>query len=142
MIVVSDTSPITNLAAINQLDILRQLYGDIIIPHAVYHEMVSLSSSVHGTYEVQTFSWIKTYQVIQQDQVNQLLEKLDQGEAEGIILALELEAELLLIDERKGRKIAKSLGLNVTGILGILIEAKRKKLVNKIKPILKKIHSP
>ena len=49
MIVVSDTSPITNLAAINQLDILHQLYGDIMIPQAVYNEMVSLSSSVPGT---------------------------------------------------------------------------------------------
>ena len=77
-------------------------------------------------YEVQTLSWIKTYKVTQQEEVNQLLEKLDQGEAEGIILALEFNAEILLLDERKGRKISKSLGLNITGILGILLEAKQK----------------
>jgi predicted nucleic acid-binding protein len=133
MIVVSDTSPITNLAAVNQLTLLHQLYGTIIIPQAVYDEMASLGYAlrgyaVPGTIEIMTLSWIETRPVTQQNQVNQLLNKLDRGESEGIILALELGADILILDERKGRKVAQSLGLNITGILGVLLEAKQKEL--------------
>lgn len=60
MIVVSDTSPITNLAAIGQLDLLRQLYKTIIIPQAVYDEMVAVNKIVPGAVEVQSLSWIQT----------------------------------------------------------------------------------
>ena len=108
MIVVSDTSPITNLAAVNQLTLLHQLYGTIIIPQAVYEEMASLGYAVPGTIEIITLSWIETRPVTQQNQVNQLLNKLDRGESEGIILALELGADILILDERKGRKVAQS----------------------------------
>ncbi len=59
MIVISDTSPITNLAAINQLDLLRQLYKTIIIPVAVYAEMVAAGKEVPGAVEVQTLAWIQ-----------------------------------------------------------------------------------
>jgi uncharacterized protein len=64
VIVVSDTSPITNLAAIGQLDLLRQLYSTIIIPVAVYNEMVSVGKTVPGAVEVQTFPWIQTQVVV------------------------------------------------------------------------------
>lgn len=60
MIIVSDTSPITNLAAIGQLDLLRQLYSTIVIPTAVYDEMVSVGKVVPGAVEVQTLTWIQT----------------------------------------------------------------------------------
>ncbi len=60
MIVVSDTSPITNLAAIAQLDLLRRLYASIIIPVAVYDEMVTVGKPVPGAIEVQTLSWVQT----------------------------------------------------------------------------------
>ncbi|WP_287728742.1 DUF3368 domain-containing protein [Microcystis sp. M061S2] len=83
-----------------------------------------------------TLSWIETRPVTQQNQVNQLLNKLDRGESEGIILALELGADILILDERKGRKVAQSLGLNITGILGVLLEAKQKELIMNIKPIV------
>ncbi|NCR27746.1 MAG: DUF3368 domain-containing protein [Microcystis aeruginosa BS13-10] len=136
MIVVSDTSPITNLAAVNQLTLLHQLYGTIIIPQAVYEEMASLGYAVPGTIEIMTLSWIETRPVTQQNQVNQLLNKLDRGESEGIILALELGADILILDGRKGRKVAQSLGLNITGILGVLLEAKQKELIMNIKPIV------
>ncbi len=142
MIIVSDTSPITNLAAIGQLDILRQLYGDIIIPTAVYNEMVGLGKVVPGMVEVQTFSWIKTLEVTDSLRVTDILENqenIDLGEAESIILALELKANLLLIDERRGRVIATSYGLNVTGLLGVLIQAKRNGLIESVKPLINEL---
>jgi len=93
VIIVSDTSPINNLAAINQLELLRQLYGTVIIPEAVYRELTDA-------------------------------------------LALELEAEQVLIDERLGRIVAARLNLRYTGILGILVEAKSQGLIPLVKPLL------
>jgi uncharacterized protein len=60
VIVVSDTSPINNLAAINQLHLLRQLYGTVLIPEAVYRELTDPNFPVAGATEVQTFDWIQT----------------------------------------------------------------------------------
>lgn len=137
MIVVSDTSPITNLAAVGLLDILHQLYDRVIIPQAVYDEMASLNYSVPGALEVQTLSWIDSQPVSDLTRSIELQNQLDIGEAEAIILALELQADLLLIDERKGRKVAAQCGVKkINGLLGVLLEAKQKKLISEIKPIV------
>jgi predicted nucleic acid-binding protein len=61
VIIVSDTSPITNLAAIGQLDLLRQLYSNVTIPQAVYNEMVGVDRIVPGAVEVQQLSWIQSH---------------------------------------------------------------------------------
>ena len=139
MIIVSDTSPITNLAAIGQLDLLRQLYGNVIIPQAVYDEMVGLDKIVPGTVEVQTLSWIQVQAVVDSQKVTEIQESqdnIDLGEAEAIILSLELKADLLLMDERRGRTVATSYGINITGLLGVLLQAKKQGLVPVIKPLI------
>ncbi|MEH2409670.1 DUF3368 domain-containing protein [Nostoc sp.] len=95
MIVVSDTSPIINLAAIGQLDLLQQLYGSIVIPLAVYNEMVTAGKVVPGAVEVQTLSWIQTQTVADTQKVTEIQtnqDNIDLGEAEAIILALEVKA--------------------------------------------------
>jgi len=134
--VVSNTSPIINLAAIGQLDILRQLYGVIAIPESVYHEIAVTGSGEAGSLEVQTFDWIETKKATNRLQVAALQIELDKGEAEAISLALELKADLLLLDERRGRTVASRLGLKAVGILGCLIEAKKKGFISSVKPIL------
>jgi hypothetical protein len=137
VIVVSDTSPITNLAAIGQLDLLRQLYTAIIIPSAVYDEMVAVDKLVPGAVEVQSLPWIRQQAVLNPNEVVDLRrnhDEIDLGEAEAIILAQELNANLLLMDERRGRTLAISYGLNVTGLLGVLLQAKRQGLIPAIKP--------
>ncbi|MBD2437512.1 DUF3368 domain-containing protein [Nostoc sp. FACHB-110] len=139
MIIVSDTSPITNLAAIAQLDLLQKLYNQIIIPAAVYNEMVSVDKLVPGAMEVQTFAWIQTQTVKDLQQViiiQESQENIDLGEAEAIVLALELKADLLLMDERRGRIVAKSYGLQMTGLLGVLVQAKRNNLIPIVKPLI------
>ena len=136
MIVVSNTSPIINLACIGQLDILRQLYGSIAIPESVYHEIAVTGSGAAGSREVQALGWIETKKTTNRLQVAALQIELDKGEAESIVLALELNAELLLLDERRGRTVASRLGLKSVGILGCLIEAKHKGLIPSVKPIL------
>lgn len=144
MIVVSDTSPITNLAAIDRLDLLHLLYGEIIIPVAVYNELTqpNVNSIVPGAREVQTLSWIKTQPVQNPRQVTQILTSqanIDQGEAEAIILALELNADLILIDERRGRMLASAYNLKVTGLLGVLLQAKNQQAIAAVKPLMDKL---
>ncbi len=136
MIVVSDTSPINNLAAINQLHLLHQLYESVLIPEAVYRELTDPNFPVAGASEVQTFDWIQTRAVSDLTIVEALSNELDIGEAEAIALAIEIQAERVLIDERRGRLVAARLNLRYTGILGILVEAKTQGLIAEVKPLL------
>jgi len=136
VIIVSDTSSINNLAAINQLHLLQQLYQTVLIPEAVYQELTDPSFPVAGATEVQTFDWIQTLAVTNRSVVEMLNNELDIGEAEAIALALEVEADQVLIDERRGRLVAARLNLRYTGILGILVEAKSRGLIVEVKPLL------
>lgn len=138
MIVISDTSAITNLAAIQYLQLLPQLYSQVTIPEAVYRELADINPPVPGTLEAQTASWLEIRQVTDRKIVERLQfeARLDPGESEAIALALELSADLLLIDERRGRAEADRLGIRITGLLGILIEAKQKKLIAAVKPLM------
>lgn len=136
MIIVSDTSPINNLAAINHLHLLHQLYGTVLIPEAVYRELTDPNFPVAGATEVQTLDWIKTCAVSDRPLVKELSNELDIGEAEAIALAVEISADQMLIDERQGRLVASRFNLRFTGLLGILIEAKNRGLITEVKPIL------
>lgn len=136
MIIVSDTSPINNLAAINQLHLLHQLYGIVLIPEAVYRELTDPSFPVAGATEVQTLDWIQTRAISDRIIIEVLSNELDVGEAEAIALAVETQADQVLIDERRGRLVAARLNLRYTGILGILVEAKSQGLIAEVKPLL------
>ena len=136
MIVISDTSVINNLAAIHQLGLLQKLYGSIVIPQAVYDELTLPSFWVAGAIEVQSYDWIKVRSVSSSSLLKSLQQELDIGESEAIVLAIELQAELILIDERRGRKIAEEWNIRYTGILGLLIEAKGQGMISAVKPLL------
>ncbi len=137
MIIVSDTSPISNLIIVGYVHLLPQLFGNVIIPNAVYQELLANGSDHPVTQTVQTLDWLEIRSVIDQQQV-EVLERernLDPGEANAIVLALELQATQLLIDERLGRVEAKRQGLRITGILGILLAAKQQALISEVRPI-------
>jgi predicted nucleic acid-binding protein len=133
--VVSNTSPITNLAAIGRVDLLRLLYGSVQIPTAVFEELTSQPNQPGGA-EVQSFPWISTRPVRNRTLISSLLGELDPGEAEAIALSIESQADLLLIDDRLGRRVAARLGLRFTGLIGVLFEAKQRGHVVTIKPVL------
>jgi predicted nucleic acid-binding protein len=126
MIVVGNASPLVGLASIRQFDLLKQLYGKVHIPEAVWQEVVVDGAGQPGSTEVENAKWIKRYQVADTRLVHSLLQYLDEGESESIALAVELEAELLVIDERLGRDTARHFGLNFTGLIGLLVEAKQR----------------
>lgn len=136
MIVVSNTSPISNLAAIGQLGLLQQLYSNVIIPLAVYQEILETGNTDPATLAIQNLNWIQTRSVTNLPLLQTLQMNLDPGEAEAITLAVELNADRLIIDERRGRNEAIQVGLQVTGLLGILLAAKQQGLIPLIQPIL------
>ncbi len=134
MIVVSDTSPILSLTLIGRLDLLRDLYGTIVIPEAVRSELVD--NTQDGAREIAQADWISTRPIEPDIALKLLLREVDRGEAEAIGLALQLKAEVLLIDERKARHLAAYLELGVVGLLDVLQEAKQRHLITSVKPIL------
>lgn len=136
MIVVSDTSAIINLAMIGRLDLLRQLYNEVVIPAAVYREIVVQGAGKPGAIEVQTQPWFKQQPVVDTAFVSQLRRDLDEGEAEAIVLAQEISADLLLIDDQAARRHAARLGLRFIGLLGVLLEAKTAGFLATVKPSL------
>ena len=116
----------------------RSLYGQIVIPEAVASELRRGGQDDSRIAQVLTLSWIETKSSTNHRLVDELQTtyKLDKGESEAISLALELQADALLIDERLGRREASRLGLPITGILGVLLVAKKQKLVSTIHPIV------
>src|SRR5919109_178777 len=136
MIVVSNASPIMNLACVGHLELLQQLYGSVIIPGAVYREITVSGAGEAGAAEVQALEWIQVREVADRALATSLQIELDEGEAEAVALAVELKADLLLVDERRGRAVAARLGLTVMGLLGVLVEAKHQGYLPAIKPVL------
>lgn len=136
MIVISDTSVITYLIQLDLILILKEIFDEVIIPNSVEEELGKIPKQRKV---LRNFDWIKTIPIKDLELFNSLKEKLDKGEAEAIVLSMELNADLLLIDEKKGRKIATEYGIMVTGLLGILIDAKNHELIKELKPVLHKL---
>ena len=136
MIVISDTSSISNLLQIELIDISHDLYGKITITPAVQRELYSVAEHEK---QIEGIKWIKVKSPQNQKLVLKLLEELDLGESESIALAIEEKAKYLIIDEYKGRMIADKYGVKIVGILGVLIQAKQKGLILLVKPYIEKL---
>lgn len=133
MIVVSDTTAITNLFHIGQLSLLVDVFGKVIIPPAVEVEL----SEIPGQWEAITDqNFINVIKPFDLTRVAFYKAILDDGEAEAIALAIEVQADFIVMDEWKGRRLAKHAGLHVIGLVGVLLTAKRKGIVSEIGPIL------
>jgi len=122
MIVVSNTSPLTNLAAIGQFHLLQDLYHELHIPEGVWNELNAGGIYWPGRADVDSAPWIHRHMVRNPFAVQALRENLDAGESESIVLASELQADLILLDEREGRHIAQRMGFSVIGTVGALTE--------------------
>lgn len=136
MIIVSDTTPISELAKVDHLDLLPKLFGKVVIPQGVFDE---LQVGEHPAAQlVQNLSWLEVVTVDNQQLVRELQQsfKLDLGESEAIALAEEISASQLLIDERAARKVAMARKLPLIGTVGILLLAKRRGLLDSVKDVL------
>lgn len=130
--IVSNTGPLIALAGIHQFDLLQKLFGKITIPAAVRAEVLDEVTQK----ALNSSDWIATHTVQDSIAVQLLREELDPGESEAIVLAREVNAALLLIDERAARRKASTLALPVIGTLGILLMAKKQALIPVLKPLL------
>lgn len=139
MIVVSDASPLINFAIIGNLELLPKLFGEVILPQTVFEELTIKGESMAGADEIREADWIRVKSCTNQSLLLALRNQIDPGEAESIVLALELSADLILMDERMGRRIAKEFQLAVTGTLGLLRDAKRHGHIKAVKPLLDKL---
>lgn len=134
MTVVTNAGPLIALARIGRLDLLPALYGQVVIPPAVYRE-VTQDAGLPGYQDLIEATWLKVREVHDQAGVQRLLFWLDPGENEAILLAQEAGLTLL-IDERRGRTIAQALGLDKTGTVGVLLAAKAEGQISAITPLL------
>ena len=128
MIVVSDTSVLTSLIHVGQLGLLRELYGSVLIPSAVQRELLRSHRMLP--------SFLEVCEVLNHEMVVRLKADLDLGEAEAIVLAKETRADLLLIDEKLGRQAAMREGLRITGLIGVLVEAKRQRKIDSVRALV------
>jgi len=136
MIVISDTTTISSLFLIDKLWVLKELYPQIAIPKAVFEELEKLEQIGRQIEIIRSSDWIQVLMVSNKDLVRILSLVLDDGEAEAIALAKETNADLLIIDEIKGRSYAKELNINIIGLVGILLLAKEKKVIENVGEVL------
>jgi len=133
MLVVSDTSPVTALLQIGQAGLLTTLFGHVVIPPTVKHELLRFHASLPENFEIRPIRDRQAVEALRQD--------LDQGEAEAIVLAEECQADYLLIDEKRARSVAEARGLRVVGLLGVLLIAKDKRHISSVTAILAELES-
>ena len=132
--IITNTTPIISLLKIDKLELLKELYGELTVPNAVYQ---GIEKGKHKPYyqNLKLVDWIKIEKIKNTDSLAFFVD-LDKGEAEVLILAKEQKADLVILDEIMGRRYAKSLELNLTGTIGVLLKAKEKGMIDSIQEIL------
>ena len=131
MIVVSDTSCVSNLLTVGQESLLLRLFGEVLIPPAVEHELLRFHARLP--------EFLKRVVPTDEAQLSRLRLEVDAGEAEAISPACELKADRLLIDETIGRAVALREGVAIIGLVGLLVTAKRHGLLTSIGPVLRRL---
>lgn len=131
---VSNSSVLISLSTIGKLFLLPKRFPDgIIIPKAVWAEVVEAGSGRPGSIEVSSAKWISVQEATDRSLVNLLRIELDHGEAEAIALAHEVKANIALLDERDARHAAEKLGMRVLGTVGILVWGKKAGLIESLR---------
>lgn len=130
-LVIADAGPIFSLAIIDKLELLNAIFDDIKIPRAVWHEITldkktAFYGKIHGYFK---------HRVLDISGFNELTLIMDYGESESVMLYKELNAQFLLIDDKKARNIAENFDIKCVGTLGLLSMAREKGLIDKLKPL-------
>ncbi len=136
-IIVSNTTVIIGMSAIDSIEILKELYNEIFISEEVLDELKK--GKGRPGFDIYKKLWINVKAVSNPKLKEYLCLNLDEGEACTIVLAEEINAELVLMDDYWGRKIAEYRNLKVTGTLGIISRAKNEGIINKVKPLIDKL---
>jgi predicted nucleic acid-binding protein len=135
--IISNTTPILSLLKIDKLDLLKELYGIVIVPFAVYQEIEEGKEKPYYQ-DLTSLDWIEIRNIKNPDSREYLID-LDDGEAEVLVLAKEINADLVILDEIMGRRYAKQFKINLTGTIGILLKAKENGLIISIKKLISEL---
>jgi len=135
--VISNTTPLLSLLKIDKLNLLRDLYGVVLIPKAVFLEIEAGREKPYYK-NLREMDWIRIEDIRSVESRTYFFD-LDDGEAEVLILAKEQDADLVILDEIMGRRYAQQLDFNITGTVGILLKSKEKGLVSSIGSLLKEL---
>lgn len=133
--VIVNSTPIIALAKAGKLDILKAMYGQVIIPEAVFNEVTAKDDSARAML-LKNNDWIKVKSIKNTAEKIMFRARLHDGEVEVMILARELDADLVVIDDYAARKTAEYIGLNLTGTIGTLIKAKQNGYIDGVMPIV------
>lgn len=139
--VVSNSSPLIHLGKIGLLELLAEQFDRILIPRAVWQEAVEEGGDEPDAKSIASANWIEVQDVHPSPLLTTLSTLLDKGEAEAIVLAIEIGADLILLDESDARKIAEIYNLRKTGLLGVLIKAKRQGRIQSLKVYLEELRN-
>jgi predicted nucleic acid-binding protein len=139
-LVVCNTTPLVALFLLDRLELLEKLYGSIVIPPTVRQEFLAGPLPRDRATVLENAAWIRAVQ-LESPRRADMLTDLDRGEAEVIALAEEQSADLVIMDERLGRKYVRRLGLPLTGTIGVLLRAKREGHIEAVKPLLQSVVS-
>ncbi len=142
MIVICDSSFLINLSLINQLRLLNEMYGEVLVPPGVYDEVVGIGIGRIGSEEVQNADFIRVAELDNPDSVDDYItDSLSRTDAEVIELAKEQKANLIITRDRLLRRYARQKGLNAVHTFTFFIEAKRVGLIKAVKPLLDEMKS-
>ena len=141
MIVVADTSVLLNLCCVKQIELLRLLFRDVVIPVEVAAEFSRLSTQVPRFTGLSLPSWLRQQTVSGIPPVVRSAAGLDPGETAALALPLEIEADAVLVDERRGHEVARELGFRTIGVLVILLQARVAGLIPQIAPVLDQLQA-
>ena len=136
--IVADAGPIIAFARVGRLALLQQVVTELVVPHAVYEDLVIKGRGRPGAAEVERSTWIRRLTIRDQEALAHLPRVLGQGEREAIVLAGE-EHAVLLADDWKARETAEQRGIEVVGILWVLAEAKRRGLIAEARSIVEEL---
>lgn len=137
--VIVNTTPLIALSHVGQLNLLKELYGEIIIPQAVYEEVSVKVDSACKKEVDSSLDWIRVEKISNQMAKDMYKTQLHEGEVEVMILAKEVAADVVIIDDANAKKYAKYLKLPVTGTLGVLLRARQMGYVDKLEPVLRQM---
>ena len=137
--VIVNTTPLIALCHVGQLELLKKIYGEIMIPQAVYRELSKKKESICKKQVDNALDWIHVEKIENQMAKSMFKTQLHDGEVEVMILAKEKNADIVVIDDANAKKHAKYLKLSVTGTLGVLIKAKRQGHISELKPVIQEM---
>jgi predicted nucleic acid-binding protein len=137
--VVCNSSPLIHLTRIGELEILREIFKEVLIPEAVYREVVIEGRDREDVGKIKTATWIHIAGIKNIELKKALNTSLDEGESEAIVLALQKKADIILLDDYDAREFARIYGLKITGTIGVLMKAKCMGRISSLSEILENL---